>query len=279
VETKWEEKECSHYIPVAELFGFLNLDRYPYYNGVSGETYAGFVKSPDASAYDRCEAVGAWTAPFLAEHPEAERDLAARNRARLEEAAQPPWLWMEGVRGPKSLKQAAEAETRIDAALQAELGGLAVAKAREWTDRQAAAAPLHLAVDAFIYLEQGKPSLGVSTGETVAETPAPYDAPAAKPAPAPALPGTAPFPEVLRAVADEALGFLKDGHHVLLAGAPGTGKTTAAQWVAHAWNAGADRVPAEAVAALLAPTTVANSAWSPVHTIGGLVAVDVRAGG
>ena len=56
VETKWEEKGC----------------------GVSGETYAGFVKSPDASAYDRCEAVGAWTAPFLAEHPEAERELAAR---------------------------------------------------------------------------------------------------------------------------------------------------------------------------------------------------------
>ncbi len=272
VETKWEEKECSHYIPVAELFGFLNLDRYPYYNGVSGETYAGFVTSPDASAYDSCETVGAWTAQFLAEHSEAERELAARFRARVEEATQPPWLWMEGVRGSKSLKQAAEAETRVDAALQAELGRVSVAKAREWTDRQAAAALLHLTIDAFIYLEQGKPNLGVSAGETVAEAPAPYDAAAAKPAPAPSLPGTAPLPEVLRAVADEALGFLKDGHHVLLAGAPGTGKTTVAQWVAHAWNAGADRVPAEAVAALLAPTTVANSAWSPFHTIGGLVA-------
>lgn len=73
-------------------------------------------------------------------------------------------------------------------------------------------------------------------------------------------------------MADEALGSLKDGHHVLLAGAPGTGKTTVAQWVAHAWNAGADRVPAEAVAAHFAPTTVANSAWSPFHTVGGLVA-------
>ena len=49
---------------------------------------------------------------------------------------------MEGVRGSKSLRQAAEAETRVDAALQAELGRLAVAKAREWTDRQAAAALL-----------------------------------------------------------------------------------------------------------------------------------------
>ena len=36
-------------------------------------------------------------------------------------------------------------------------------------------------------------------------------------------------------------------------GAPGTGRTTMAQWLAHAWNAGADRVPAEAVATLLAP--------------------------
>jgi hypothetical protein len=69
----------------------------------------------------------------------------------------------------------------------------------EWTDRQAAAALLHLALDAFIYLEQGKPNRGVSMAETVAETPAPYDAPAAKPASAPALPGTASLPEVLRA--------------------------------------------------------------------------------
>lgn len=153
---------------------------------------------------------------------------------------------MEGVRGSKSLKQAAEAET-MAVALQAELGGLAVAKARDWTDRQAAAALLHLTIDSFIFIAQEKPSLGVSTGEKVAEAPAPYDAPAAKPAPALALPGTAPLPEALRAVADEALGFLKDGHHVLLAGAPGTGKTTVAQWVAHAWNAGADRVPSEAV--------------------------------
>jgi hypothetical protein len=142
VETKWEEKDCSHYVPVAELFGFLNLDRFPYYNGVTGETYAAFVTSPDASAYDKLEAVGAWTAPFLAERPEAERELAARFRARVEEAAQPPWLWMEGVRGSKALKQAAEAETRVDAALQAELGRLAVTKAREWTDRQAPACRL-----------------------------------------------------------------------------------------------------------------------------------------
>jgi hypothetical protein len=48
------------------------------------------VTSPDASAYDSCEAVGAWTAQFLAEHPEAERELAARFRARVEEATQPP---------------------------------------------------------------------------------------------------------------------------------------------------------------------------------------------
>ncbi|MFN7987574.1 MAG: hypothetical protein U0529_08885 [Thermoanaerobaculia bacterium] len=40
------------------------------------------MTSPDASAYDKLEAVGAWTAPFLAGHPEAERDLAARFRAR-----------------------------------------------------------------------------------------------------------------------------------------------------------------------------------------------------
>lgn len=39
-----------------------------------------------------------------AEHPEAERELAARFRARVEEAAQPPWLWLEEVRGPKPVR-------------------------------------------------------------------------------------------------------------------------------------------------------------------------------
>ena len=38
------------------------------------------------------------------EHPEAVRELVARFRARVEEAAQPPWLWMEGVRGPKAVR-------------------------------------------------------------------------------------------------------------------------------------------------------------------------------
>jgi len=43
--------------------------------------------------------------------------------------------------------QAAKAETRVNAALEAELGGLAVAKAREWTDRQGDEARVELALE------------------------------------------------------------------------------------------------------------------------------------
>lgn len=238
VETKWEEKECSHYIPVAELFGFLNLDRYPYYNGVSGETYAGFVKSPDASAYDKLEGVGAWTAPFLAEHPEAERELAARFRTRVEEATQPPWLWMEGVRGPKSLKQAAEAETRVDAALQTELGRLAVAKAREWcrpAGRGGAPAPRHRRVHLPRAGEAGPRRLDGGGGRR--------DARAVRRS---------------RGEARPRVGAPRYGPAA--GGAPGGGRRGA-------------RLPEGR-----APRPLRIPSWSPFHTIGGLVAVDVRAG-
>lgn len=86
VVTKWEEKDCSHYIPVVELYGFLNLGAHPFYNGVNAETYAAFGTGAGDSPIDQLEAVGSWTAGFLDEHPDAVSDLASRFRKRVDEA-------------------------------------------------------------------------------------------------------------------------------------------------------------------------------------------------
>jgi hypothetical protein len=104
--------------------------------GVSGETYAGIVPSPDASVYDRCEAAGAWTAPFLAEHPEAERELVARFRARMLEAARAGWAGRRegaGVDRPPGGGAPRPADGRELGALEGRLtiGGLVAVDVRE----------------------------------------------------------------------------------------------------------------------------------------------------
>lgn len=271
VETKWDERDCAHYAPVLEMYGFLNLAHHPFYNGVNAETYAIAAEGAKATAIDQLEAVGRRTARFLAENPNAATALAARFRSRVEEVTEAPGLVLEGVSGPKAVMTAAESETRVDAGLRAELAERAVAKARGWDDGKAGAALLHLAIDAFIYGEHRKVVTPVVPPQLVAEPPAAWGPVDVVPSPAPPSIRHAPLHQALWPKAEEALGFLKDGYHVLLAGAPGTGKTTVAQWVAHAWNARLERVPTEGVATLLAPLTVANSAWSPFHTIGGLV--------
>ena len=82
---------------------------------------------------------------------------------------------------------------------------------------------------------------------------------------------TMKLPEALRAPGERALAYLRAGLHVLFAGAPGTGKTTLAQFAGFAWNHELSVLPGELPRAAAPLTTVGNSAWSPFHTIGGLV--------
>jgi MoxR-like ATPase len=82
------------------------------------------------------------------------------------------------------------------------------------------------------------------------------------------------LPEVLRPYGERALAYLTAGFHVLFAGAPGTGKTTLAQFVGHAWDRSLQVLPDQMLTAAAPLTTVGSSAWSPFHTIGGLMPTD-----
>lgn len=82
---------------------------------------------------------------------------------------------------------------------------------------------------------------------------------------------TLSLPASLRPLGERALAYLNAGFHVLFAGAPGTGKTTLAQFVGHAWDNHLESLKEDIPIGEAPLTTVGNSAWSPFHTIGGLM--------
>jgi hypothetical protein len=237
----------AHYAAVIELYGFLNLHRGPYHNNATAAVLrATFGDKSDP--YELMRAVGEETRRFLAGSPELVPALAHR----LDEWCRAPLvgdcLNSEDVRTKKHAARADEDGSALKTAGQIRLLSDAAQRALgRLTQTERAATALHLIMDGAAYVELSEASV-----------------------PRGGLERTMRLPDGLREVGERALAYLAAGMHVLFAGAPGTGKTTVAQFVAYAWNRQLAYLPSEVELSGLPMTTVANSAWSPFHTVGGL---------
>lgn len=241
---------------VVESLGLLQLERVPLVNNVSRQHLARGEHDPAAS-YALMAAVGAETHAALRTRPTVTTRLAALFREWISTHDAHSRVEMETVRTQRAARRAEQApEALVTPDQHGALTRAARARLDRLDDVSAAACATHILYDLCIWED-------VSI-EVDPEAPTPGATPSL-PAPVKRL------PEPLRAIGERALAYLRAGLHVLLAGAPGTGKTTLAQFVAAAWNQGRDQLPDALPLDKMPVTVVAHSAWTPFHTIGGLV--------
>lgn len=264
------ERDRSNWSTVVELYGFVVLDRAPFINNISLAAYQRRFGTEAAGGqtdnpYELVSRAAAITNRWLKERPQA----AARLRAILEERAARPTepinLRMEGVYSSRALSRAGqEPDAGVDGDL---LSGVNDA-ANDWVsgldEQRAAACALHSLLDAHIYRQTALPPAVSSAAPVEPASDRVVATARARSA------GELTLPDTLRPIGERALAYLGARMHVLFAGAPGTGKTVLSQFVADAWNRGADELADRISFADLPLTTVANSAWSPFHTIGGI---------
>lgn len=268
VNGKDEKRDCSRHAPVVELYGFLNLHRMPFHNSVTRSFYELFAKDGDKSVFDRLARIGATTRAFLGSSA-ATPDLAGRFRDLASHPVGSLAIQMEGVSGV--LGAAQDERLRLaDHIITEEVSDVARQRSVSMSDEEAATALLHLMLDSYIYVTRSEPppdfSAGIPRRPVLTVDVSPLVERADPPYGQVRL-----LPLALQSVAADALGYLRAGYHVLFAGPPGTGKTTAAQFVGHAWNQGRETVPTQISTSEAPVTTVGNSAWAPFHTVGGMV--------
>lgn len=269
-----EPQNRAEYSTVIEVHGFLNLQRAPFYNNLAERYRDWFGIEAHSNAYELVNLVGDRTRKWIDESPAEARRLTTLFRTLAKVPAKTR-VEFETVDNPKVehlMRQ--RGQEPGDSALLSELDGKAHEDLDGLTDREVAACMLHLLLDSDVYrssLVASQPTK--PTTETTKE-------PGAHAAQAVTLTQVVSsssqmrrLPESLRPSGERALAYLRAGLHVLFAGAPGTGKTTLAQFVGYAWNSELHLLPTEMPDDQAPLTTVGNSAWSPFHTIGGLMPV------
>ncbi len=261
-------QERKHHSVVKELFGFLCLDRLPFVNGVTQQAYC--TAAGTTETYAAMEHAGKTNRAWLAGDAGRVASLSGQFDQMWIDAVVPTakLVHFETVDRQADFARAGDSPSSlIDGTLSKALIASADRVRSSVSPEQKAMCALHLLADAWLLENPDKHA-------AVIVDPQPTPPITTKPAVVVAVEPPAPslvLPPGLKQPGELALAYLGAGAHVLFAGAPGTGKTTVAQFVADAWNQKKDQLASSLPRSALPTTVVAHSGWSPFHTVGGLV--------